>query len=390
MSDVDALVRATRDFVRREVLPIDDAHDGDVAAAGGDELRVTLQARAREAGLLAPHAPVDLGGRGLSMTERAPVFEAAGFSLFGPMAINVNAPDEGNIHLLDRVASATQRKTYLGPLVSGEWRSCFAMTEPSPGAGSDPAALTTRAEQVDGGWVINGRKRFITGADGAGFVIVMARTSGEPGDAAGATMFLAPMTAPGIAVERHVATMDRSMLGGHCELAFTDVFVPDEDVLGEVDEGFRYAQVRLGPARMTHVMRWTGAAQRAHETAVRYAAERRAFGSTLAELGMAQQLIADNEIDLAATRALLREACAELDVGGPASGTTSVAKAFAAEALNRIADRSVQLCGGLGVSSDLPVAKIARELRPFRVYDGPSEVHRWSIARRAVRRYAAR
>jgi alkylation response protein AidB-like acyl-CoA dehydrogenase len=202
-------------------------------------------------------------------------------------------------------------------------------------------------------------------------------------------MFLAPMTAPGIAVERHVGTIDRSMLGGHCELAFTDVYVPDDDVLGEVDEGFRYAQVRLGPARMTHVMRWTGAAQRAHETAVRYAAERRAFGSSLAGLGMAQQMIADNEIDLAATRALLREACAELDAGARASGTTSVAKAFAAEALNRVADRSVQLCGGLGVSSDLPVAKIARELRPFRIYDGPSEVHRWSIARRAVRRYTA-
>ena len=175
------------------------------------------------------------------------------------------------------------------------------------------------------------------------------------------------------------------MIGGHCELLFTGVFVPDEDVLGEVDEGFRYAQVRLGPARMTHVMRWTGAARRAHETAVRYAAGRQAFGGRLADLGMAQQLIADSEIDLAATRALLREACAELDAGGSASKVTSVAKTFAAEALDRVVDRSVQLCGGLGVTRDLPVAKIAREIRPFRIYDGPSEVHRWSIARRAVR-----
>jgi len=178
------------------------------------------------------------------------------------------------------------------------------------------------------------------------------------------------------------------MLGGHCEMRFTDVFVADEDVLGGVDEGFRYAQVRLGPARMTHVMRWLGAASRAHEVAVRYVAKRPAFGGRLADLGMMQQLIADNEIDLTATRALLLEACRELDGGGRASESTSIAKTFAAEALHRVVDRATQMCGGLGVSRDLPVARIAREIRPFRIYDGPSEVHRWSIARRAVRRLA--
>lgn len=383
------LVGATRAFVRTEVLPLDDAHDGDIEAAGGEQARIRLQGLARAQGLLTPHGPVELGGRGLNMTERAPVLEAAGYSLFGPMSINANAPDEGNVHLLDHVASASQRQRYLRPLVAGEWRSAFAMTEPPPGAGSDPAALLTKAVKVDGGWLINGRKRFITGADGAGFLIIMARTSGEPDSPAGATMFLAASNTPGITIDRHVSTMDRSMLGGHCELTFTDVFVPDEDVLGEVNEGFAYAQVRLGPARMTHVMRWTGAAQRAHESAVAYATGREAFGSRLADLGMAQQLIADNEIDLAATRALLREACAALDAGERASQQTSVAKVFAAEALHRVADRSMQLCGGLGTSTDLPIAKIARELRPFRIYDGPSEVHRWSIAKRAARRYRA-
>lgn len=381
--DLRKLVADTRAFVRGEVLPIDDEFDGDVEAAGGDQLRVRLQARAAALGLLTPHGPRDLGGLGLNMSERAPVFEEAGYSLFGPMAINVNAPDEGNIHLLDHVGTPAQRERYLRPLVAGECRSAFAMTEPAPGAGSDPEALATEAVKVDGGWRINGRKRFITGADGTGFFIVMAQTPG------GATMFLAPADAPGITLDRHLGTMDRSMIGGHCELTFTDLFVPDEDVLGEPGQGFRYAQVRLGPARMTHVMRWTGAAQRAHETAVRYATERRMFGSRLSDLGMAQQLIADNEIDLAATRALLREACAALDAGERASQETSIAKTFAAEALGRVADRSVQLCGGLGVSRELPVAKIARELRPFRVYDGPSEVHRWSIAKRAARRYGA-
>lgn len=379
--DLQKLIADTRDFVRTEVLPIDDEFDGDVEAAGGDELRVRLQGIARERGLLTPHGPRDLGGLGLTMTERAPVFEEAGYSLFGPMAINVNAPDEGNIHLLDHVGTPTQRERYLRPLVAGEWRSAFAMTEPAPGAGSDPEAIATEATKVDGGWLINGRKRFITGADGTGFYIVMARTPG------GATMFLTPATAAGITLDRHLGTMDRSMIGGHCELTFADLFVADEDVLGEPDQGFRYAQVRLGPARMTHVMRWTGAAQRAHETAVRYATERSMFGSRLADLGMAQQLIADSEIDLAATRALLREACAALDAGQRASKETSIAKTFAAEALYRVTDRSVQLCGGLGVSHDLPVAKIARELRPFRIYDGPSEVHRWSLAKRAARQY---
>lgn len=381
--DLRKLVADTRAFVRGEVLPIDDEFDGDVEAAGGDQLRVRLQARAAALGLLTPHGPRDLGGLGLNMSERAPVFEEAGYSLFGPMAINVNAPDEGNIHLLDHVGTPAQRERYLRSLVAGECRSAFAMTEPAPGAGSDPEALATEAAKVDGGWRINGRKRFITGADGTGFFIVMAQTPG------GATMFLAPADAPGITLDRHLGTMDRSMIGGHCELTFTDLFVPDEDVLGEPGQGFRYAQVRLGPARMTHVMRWTGAAQRAHETAVRYATERRMFGSRLSDLGMAQHLIADNEIDLAATRALLREACAALDAGERASQETSIAKTFAAEALGRVADRSVQLCGGLGVSRELPVAKIARELRPFRVYDGPSEVHRWSIAKRAARRYGA-
>jgi acyl-CoA dehydrogenase len=385
---VDDLVARTREFIRAEVLEIDDRYDGDVEAAGGEVLRKRLQALASQAGLLAVHAPVDCGGLGLGMVDRAAVFEEAGYSLFGPTALNVAAPDEGNIHLLDHVARPAQRDRYLRPIVTGEQRSAFAMTEPAPGSGSDPAALTTAAQRVDGGWLVNGRKHLITGADGAGIFIIMARTSGEPGDLGGATMLLTSANRPEIDIVRHIATMDRSMLGGHCEVVFTDLFIADDDVLGEVDEGFRYAQVRLGPARMTHVMRWTGAARRAHEVAIAYAKKRRAFGSVLTDLGMAQQMIADNEIDLAATRALLLHACAELDAGHRAAHATSIAKTFAAEALYRVVDRAVQLCGGLGVSADLPVAKIARELRPFRIYDGPSEVHRWSIARRAVARVA--
>ncbi len=385
---VPDLVRATRLFVRTSVLPLEDAHDGDVTAAGGEALRVGLQAAAREAGVFGPHVPVDLGGQGLGMTARAPVFEEAGYSLFGPLAVNAAAPDEGNVHLLDLVATDAQRTRYLGPLARGEVRSAFAMTEPAPGAGSDPSLLATRAERADGGWRISGRKTLITGADGAAFLIVMARTSGEPGSPGGATMFLVDADTPGVTVGRHVPTMDRSMLGGHCDVALADVQVSDDAVLGEPDQGFRHAQVRLGPARMTHVMRWLGAARRAQDVAVGYAAERPAFGTRLGELGMVQRLIGENEVDLAATRALLMVACAELDDGGRASEATSIAKAFAGEALYRVADRSAQVCGGLGMSADLPVARLLRELRPFRVYDGPTEVHLWSIARRALRRQA--
>jgi len=262
--DVADLVARTRDLVRDVVLPVEDRFDGDVTLAGGDGLRRDLQDDARRRGLLAPHAPVEHGGLGLSMTQRARVFEAAGRSLFGAMAINAAAPDEGNVHLLAHVATPAQREEYLHPLARGEVRSAFAMTEPAPGAGSDPTALATTATRVAGGWRIDGRKIFITGADGAGFFIIMARTKGAVGDRGGGTMFLAPAGTPGLRVGRHVPTMDRSMVGGHCEVEFDGLVVPDEAVLGEVDEGFRYAQVRLGPARMTHVMRWLGAAVRAH------------------------------------------------------------------------------------------------------------------------------
>jgi acyl-CoA dehydrogenase len=382
--EVRDLIDRTRTFTRDVVLPIEDEHAGDITAGGGDALRIGMQQAAKDAGVFAPHAPLEFGGHGLNMSDRAPVFEEAGYSLFGPTALNIAAPDEGNVHMLAHIANPEQKQQFLAPLAHGDVRSAFAMTEPAPGAGSDPSALTTRAVRADGGWRINGRKWFITGADGAGFFIIMARTSGEPGQRGGATMFLAPADSPGIRVGRHIDTLDRAMIGGHCEVFFEDLLVPDAAVLGEVDRGFEYAQVRLGPARMTHVMRWLGAARRGHDVAVARVAEREGFGSRLGDLGMVQKMVADNEIDIAATRALLVRACWELDSGDPASNATSIAKTYAAEAVFRIVDRSMQMCGGMGVSGDLPLARLSREVRPFRVYDGPSEVHRWAIAKRVV------
>ncbi|MFF5283975.1 acyl-CoA dehydrogenase family protein [Streptomyces sp. NPDC013171] len=378
------LAQRTARFVREVVLPVEEEHRGVVRS---DAVRTRLQTAAKEAGVFAPHVAPEYGGQGLDMRGRALVFEEAGHSLLGPLALNIAAPDEGNMHMLEAIATPAQQDRYLRPLATGAVRSCFAMTEPAPGAGSDPDALTTRAERVPGGWRIHGRKWFITGADGAGFAIVMARTTGEPGDRGGATMFLVDADNPGMKTVRHIETLDESLFGGHVELLFDDCFVSDEAVLGEVDEGFRYAQVRLGPARMTHCMRWLGIARRAQDIAVARAAERRLFGSRLADLGMVQQMIADNEIDIAASRGLITQACWELDEGRSGAQSTSIAKTFCAEAIHRVVDRSLQICGALGVSGDVLLGRFLREVRPFRIYDGSSETHRWAIARRTVKRH---
>jgi acyl-CoA dehydrogenase len=374
------LARCVATFVREVVLPAEAEHQGVVRSEG---VRVALQRAAKTAGVFAPHVGAEFGGHGLDMRGRAAVFEEAGYSLLGPLALNITAPDEGNMHLLEAIATGEQKERYLRPLAAGEVRSCFAMTEPAPGAGSDPSALTTRAERVPGGWRINGRKWFITGADGAGFTICMARTSGTPGDSGGATMFLVDADTPGLELVRHIDTLDESLYGGHIELLFNNCVVTENAVLGEVDQGFRYAQVRLGPARMTHCMRWLGIARRAQDIALDHATQRELFGSRLAELGMAQQMIADNEIDIAAARGLILQACWELDQGR----SMAIAKTFCAEAIWRIVDRSLQICGSLGVSADILLGRFLREVRPFRIYDGPSETHRWAIARRAVRRH---
>jgi acyl-CoA dehydrogenase len=385
--EVTGLAERTAAFVRDTVLPVEEQHRGVVR---DERVRVELQSAARAAGLLAPHVGPEHGGHGLDMRGRAVVFEEAGYALLGPLALNIAAPDEGNMHLLEAVATEEQEKRYLAPLAAGEVRSCFAMTEPAPGAGSDPAALSTRAERVPGGWRIDGRKWFITGADGAAFAICMARTSGAPGDRGGATMFLVDADNPGMRMVRHIDTLDETLYGGHLEVLFDGCVVPDEAVLGEVDEGFRYAQVRLGPARMTHCMRWLGLARRAQDIAVARATERELFGSRLADLGMVQAMIADNEIDVAASRGLVLRACWELDRGEPANQATAIAKTFTAEAVWRVVDRSLQICGALGVSGDVLLGRFLREVRPFRIYDGPSETHRWAIARRVAGAAGAR
>jgi acyl-CoA dehydrogenase len=351
-----------------------------------DDLRRELQAAAREAGVWAPQAPAELGGGGFRFDEAAVLLEEAGTSLLGPLALNCAAPDEGNIHLLDVAATPDQRERYLRPLVNGDVRSCFAMTEPAPGAGSDPAALRTTARRVDGGWVLDGEKHLITGADGAAFCIVMAASASSPTTSPGASMFLVDTDHPGFEVGEHARTIDTTTVGGHCRVTLTGVRVGDDAVLGEPGRGFAHAQVRLAPARLTHCMRWLGAARRAHEIAVERAVRREVFGAALADQGMAQQLIADNEIDLAAARALLWHTAWQLAEGARGTEESSRTKVFVSEAAGRIVDRSVQLAGGLGTSEELVIGRIYADIRAFRIYDGASEVHRMSIAKRVARR----
>jgi acyl-CoA dehydrogenase len=371
-----------RSFVDDIVIP----REQEVFTGGIDDaIRVELQAAAREAGIWAPQANSALGGGGFRFDEAAILLEEAGRSLLGPLALNCAAPDEGNIHLLNVVATAEQRQRYLEPLVRGEIRSCFAMTEPPPGAGSDPAALRTQAIRTSNGWTIRGTKHLITGAAGAAFCIVMAANA----DDTGATMFLIDADRVGFEITGHARTIDTTTVGGHCAVRFDDVHVPDDAVLGAPGDGFRYAQVRLAPARLTHCMRWLGAARRAHEIALTRSLSRELFGRKLAEHGMAQQMIADNEIDLAAARALLWHASWSIAEGDNGTESLSRAKVFVSEAVARVVDRSVQLCGGLGTSEELVVGRIFADSRAFRIYDGASEVHRMSIAKRASRRMAA-
>ncbi len=371
----------TRDFVREIVMPYE--RDPRIDARGpSDSLIAELRRRAREAGLLAPHVGAAWGGLGLNHREIAVVFRAAGYSLLGPLAMNCMAPDEGNMHLLEKVATPAQQQRFLAPLAAGTARSSFLMTEPD-GAGSDPSMLQTVARRDGTEWVVDGRKWFITGGQGATFGILLARTGED------STMFLIDLKAPGITIERTLDTLDNSMPGGHAVVHLRGVRVPESQVLGDVNGGFKYAQVRLAPARLTHCMRWWGAAQRAHDIATEYACKRRAFGKPLIEHEGVGFMLAQNEVDLRQTQLMIDYTAWVLDQGERGTHESSVAKYSVSETLFRIADRCVQVLGGLGVTHDTAVARIFQGLREFRIYDGPSEVHLWSIAKRMQRNAGA-
>src|SRR5579872_1210564 len=386
--ELAALKERTDQFVRDQIMPRE-ADPRQTPHGPTDEFRLELVDLARRAGLLSPHVGREWGGLGLDHREKAVVFEAAGYAPLATIAMNIFAPDEGNMHLLEQVAEQRQKEEWLRPLASGAIRSCFMMTEPAPGAGADPSMLLTTARRASNAagsdFVIDGEKWLITGAIGAAFAIIMAKNDSDPQGPAGATMFLAPMTAPGIHIERVLDTLDQYMSGGHAVIRLAGLRVPETAVLGKVGQGFRYAQARLAPARLTHCMRWLGAARRAHDIATDYARRRTAFGKPLGEHEGVGFMLADNEMDIHTSRLAIWHAAWVLDQGQHGRHESSMAKVICSEAIWRIVDRSMQVLGGLGITDDTIVARIFRDVRPFRIYDGPSEVHRWSIAQRVLR-----
>jgi acyl-CoA dehydrogenase len=366
-------------FVREVVAPYEQDPRRDHHGAPTDDLVSEMKEKARAAGVLSPHILRD-GGH-LTQRETAIVLIRSGLSPLGPLACNTNAPDEGNMYLLGKVGSPQIQEKFLRPLVEGRARSAFFMTEPADwgGAGSDPSMMKTTCRRDGNHWVIDGRKTFITGYLGAKVGIVMAKAE------EGACMFLVDLPDEAIRIEDIPNTIDNSMPGGHATLTISGLRVPADQMLGEAGEGFKYAQVRLSPARLSHCMRWLGACIRAHEIATDYACRREAFGKTLIDHEGVGFMLAENLIELQQCELMIDWCASVLDTGSLGTAESSMAKVAVSEALQRIADRCVQVMGGLGVTDQTIVEQVYREIRAFRIYDGPTEVHKWSLAKKIKR-----
>ncbi|WP_439621356.1 acyl-CoA dehydrogenase family protein [Hyphomonas sp.] len=368
-------------FVRDQVVPYESDPRRDHHDCPEDALITELRGKARSAGVLTPHILAD--GRHLSQRGTAIVLTRTGLSPLGPNACNTAAPDEGNMFLLGKVGDELIKQRFLEPLVAGRARSAFFMTEPAGegGAGSDPMMMKTICQPDGDHWVINGRKSFITGAKGAQIGIVMAKSE------EGACMFLVDLPDLAIQIERIPNTIDSSMPGGHATVKISNLRVPARQMLGEPGQGFSYAQIRLAPARLSHCMRWLGTCLRANEIATDYANRREAFGKTLIDHEGVGFMLAENMIDLKQAELMIDWCAGVLDSGEKGTRESSMAKVSVSEALMRVADRCVQVMGGLGVTSDTIVEQCFREIRAFRIYDGPTEVHKWSLAKSIKRNW---
>jgi acyl-CoA dehydrogenase len=377
--ELTTLGERVRNFVIDAIIPYE--RDPRLTQHGPtDELRQELVELARKEGLLTPQASKRFGGKGISHIEQSVIYEASGWSTLGPVAMNCAAPDEGNMFLLDKLTTDEQAEVFLKPVLNGDVRSVFAMTEPG-GAGSDPSQLLTEARRDGDSYVISGRKWLITGANGAGTWIVMAKVV-DDGNLIGPTLFLAKGDDDGIVIERVMNSMDRNYVEGHGVVVFDDLRVPVANVLGEVGEAMRYAQMRLAPARLTHAMRWLGAASRAQHIALEHAKTRTAFGAPIIDHQGVGFMLADNEIALTQCRLAIWYTAWVLDQGHKGRHESSISKAFVSEELFKVVDRCIQVLGGIGVTDETPIEMIFRDIRGFRLYDGPTEVHKYAIIRR--------
>jgi acyl-CoA dehydrogenase len=376
-AELDGIRRRVAEFVQEEVLPV----EAGVTEETFEEVLTELRKRAREAGLWAPHLPPEWGGMGLRALGMALVSQELGVSGLASLALNVMAPDEGNMHLLLEAGTEEQKERYLRPLAEAEVRSCFAMTERDV-ASSDPRQLRTTAVLDDEEWVINGEKWFITGANGASFAIVVALTDPDQENPyLRYSLFVVEADNDGWEVVREIPVMGSHGPGGHCEVRLAGCRVPEDAMLGERGMGFVLAQKRLGMGRIAHAMRWIGVSQRAMDLAAQRALQREAFGRRLAEHQAIQWMLADSAIELYASRLMVLHAAWKIDESLDHRQEISIVKVFVAEALGRIVDRALQIYGSLGISEDVPLSRFYADARAARIYDGPSEVHRMVIAR---------
>ncbi len=376
----EALRARVRDFVEAEILPLEadptvwDAHEN-IALDRLDALR----ARVKAAGLWLPQLGPAHGGLGVDHVAQAALYEEMNRALFGPVAFNCAAPDDGTMMLLAKVAPPAQQARWLAPLAEGRVRSAFAMTEPAPGAGSDPSMMRTTATRHGDVWRIEGRKWFITGAGVAQHFVLIARSSDDARK--GLTAFLFDRDQPGWRIERRIPIMGPEEHGGHCELVFDGLEIPDDNRLMAVGDGLKVTQIRLGPARLTHCMRWLGLARRSLEIARAYVEHRTGFGVRLADRESVQDKLGAAALAIRQGRLLVMHAAWRLDRGDRARAEISMAKVVVSEALHQAADTAIQLCGARGYSRDTPLEWIYRYARQARLVDGASEVHRMVLAR---------
>ena len=381
--EIEDTRRRIRAFVAEHVLPLEgrpDAYDAgeNIAEAALTELR----AKAKREGLWALAMPKARGGGGLGVVGLAACYEEMNRSIFGPVAFNAAAPDDGNMIVLDKVLDEAQKDRWLQPIIDGTVRSAFAMSEPAPGAGSDPSMMKTVAEKRGDAWVINGRKWFITGAAAARHFILVARTSDDPRK--GLSAFLFDADQPGWELVRRIPIMGPEEHGGHCELRFDGLEIADENRLLGVGDGLKLTQMRLGTARLTHCMRWLGLAKRALEIALAQVRERESFGMKLADHEGVQWMLADAAMDIEIGRLLTMRAAWQLDQGDFAQKHVAMAKVHVADTLHKAVDTAIQLCGARGYSKDTPLEWMYRYARQARLVDGASEVHKMALARRLL------
>ena len=379
-SNIEDYRKRYRAFVAEHLLPLEEDPN---AYDDHENMRLdvleTMRAKAKAAGLWAPQMPKERGGQGLNVVGMAACYEEANYSIFGPVTFNCAAPDDGDMIVLDKIGTEEQKKRWLQPIIDGKVRSAIVMTEPAPGAGSDPTMMLTTAEKKADKWVIRGRKWFITGAGVAQHFILVAKTSDDKRK--GLTAFMFDRDQPGWRIVRRIPIMGPEEHGGHCELEFDGLEIADENRLMKVGDGLKVAQIRLGTARLTHCMRWLGLARRSMDIAADYVSQRDAHGTKLSERESVQWLLGEAAMQIEIGRLLVMRAAAKLDQGDFARKEISMAKIAVADVLHKAADTAIQLNGARGYSKDTILEWIYRYARQARLVDGASEVHRMVLAR---------